>query len=70
MTERELKAAAVGIITYACLLQTGSPPPIDEEGMLEATAFLVDELLEQTLQICAEASLDDMELFEVEEDDS
>lgn len=69
MTDRELKAVAVGIITYCSICQTGEPPDFDEEEqMIETTAFLDNSILEMTLEICSAADLDDMELFEAEDE--
>ena len=68
MTDNELKAAAMGIITYVCIMQTGKPPEIDEDGQIvEASAILDNAILEQTLAICSAADVSSVELFE--EDD-
>jgi len=68
MTERELKAAAFGIITYCSICQTGEPPALDtDEQIIEAAAFLDNAILEATLEICASADLDGLELFEAEQ---
>lgn len=68
MTERELKAAAFGIITYCSICQTGEPPTLDtDEQIIEAAAFLDDNILELTLEICSSADLDGLEMFEAEE---
>jgi hypothetical protein len=65
MTERELSAAAVGIITYCSLCQTGEPPQIDsEEKIIEAAAFLDSKIFDTALQICSAADLDGLDLFE------
>lgn len=67
MTERELKAAAFGIITYCSICQTGEPPTLDsEEQIVETSAILNDDILELTLEICASADLDGLELLESE----
>ena len=69
MTERELKAAAFGIITYCSICQTGEPPALDtDEQIIEAAAFLDDNILELTLEICSGADLDGLEMFEAELD--
>ena len=63
MTERELKAAAVGIITYCSLCQTGQAPKLDEESqMIENAAFLDNNMFESALEICSVANLDGLEL--------
>lgn len=63
MTERELKAAAVGIITYCSLCQTGKAPKLDEESqMVENAAFLDNNMFEVALEICSVANLDGLEL--------
>ena len=67
MTDRELRAAAVGIITYCSMCQTGEPPNLDEEEqILEAAAYLDNEILDKALEICSYADLDGLELFEEE----
>ena len=70
MTERELKAAAVGIITYCSLCQTGEPPELDaEDQIMEASAYLDNEILDKALEICSYAYLDDIELSEMDDDE-
>lgn len=67
MTDRELRAAAVGIITYCSMCQTGEPPNLnEEEQILEAAAYLDNEILDKALEICSYADLDGLELFEEE----
>ena len=67
MTDRELRAAAVGIITYCSICQTGQPPDLDEENeIVEAAAMLDNATFEMALEICSMADLDGMELFESE----
>jgi hypothetical protein len=68
MNDRELQAAAVGIITYCSILQTGEPPKLDEENqIIETAAILENEILEATLEILSEAELDGLELYEAQE---
>lgn len=70
MTERELKAAAVGIITYCSLCQTGQAPELDEESqMVENAAFLDNNMFEAALEICSVANLDGLELSYVGEEE-
>lgn len=65
MTDRELRAAAVGIITYEHIRQHGEAPPLDtEEQIVEAAAELDNATFDMALQICSYASLDGLELFE------
>lgn len=67
MTDRELRAAAVGIITYCSMCQTGEPPNLnEEEQILEAAAYLDNEILDKALEICSYADLDGLELLEEE----
>lgn len=69
MTERELKAAAVGIITYCSLCQTGQAPELDTENqMIETAAFLDNNMFEVALEICSSANLDGLELSYVGEE--
>ena len=68
MTERELRAAAFGIITYCSICQTGEPPALNsEEQIVEAAAILNDNIMELTLEICSAANLDGLEMFEAEQ---
>lgn len=70
MTERELKAVAVGIITYCQIVQTKALPAYDEETQtLEGSAYLDSAALDKTLEICSNSILDDLELFEADDDD-
>ena len=68
MTDRELRAAAVGIITYCSMCQTGEPPNLnEEEQIVEAAAYLDNETFDKALEICFYADLDGLELFEEED---
>ena len=68
MTDRELKAAAVGIITYCHLIQTGEIPLLDDdEQIIETSAFLDNAILDKALEICSYADLDEVQLEEAEE---
>jgi hypothetical protein len=69
VTENELKAAAIGIIIYAQIIQTGEPPEIDPETLIvNAGAILDNAVLDTTLGLCNYISIDDLELAEVEPD--
>ena len=68
MNDRELKAAAVGIITYCYIMQTGKAPELDAENqMMEAGAFLDNAVFDKTLELCSYADMDSIEL--TQEDD-
>lgn len=68
MTERELKAAAVGIITYVHIMQTGEPPKMEDGTfVMETAAFLDNNAFDTTLGICTYANLDMVELLHIEE---
>lgn len=70
MTETELRAAAMGIITYVSIVQTGHPPDeVDEDGFIEVAACLNDIAFERALEICADADMSAAELFTESEDD-
>lgn len=69
LTDRELKVAAMAVITYNHIVQTGRPPIIGDDDVIEAEAFLDNEIFEQTLQICAAGDIDALELYEVEDDE-
>ena len=68
MNDRELKAAAVGIITYCYIMQTGEPPTLDVENqIIEAAAILDNSVFDKALEICSMANMDSIEL--TQEDD-
>lgn len=68
MNDRELKAAAVGIITYCYIMQTGEPPTMDVENQIvEAAAILDNSVFDKALEICSMANMDSIEL--TQEDD-
>lgn len=69
MTENELKAAAVGIITYCYMMQTGEPPTLDiDEQIVEAGAILDNAIFDKTLEICSFADMDSIELTQEDDD--
>lgn len=69
MSDRDLKLAAVAVITYAYIVQTGELPELDEDGnFIEVAAFLDENALEKTLELCSYANLDSLEvLWEADE---
>lgn len=67
--DHDLKVAAMAIITYMSIAQTGAAPEIGEDGVIEAAAFLEDEILEQTLEIISQSDIDKTEMFEAEDDE-
>jgi len=68
MTDNELKAAAVGIITYCYIEQTGHAPALDDESqIIEAEAYLNDAIFDKTLELCSLADMDSIELFREDE---
>ena len=68
MNDREVKAAAVGIITYCYIIQTGEPPTLDVENQIvEAAAILDNSVFDKALEICSMANMDSIEL--TQEDD-
>lgn len=69
ITDRELRVAAMAVITYNHIMQTGSPPIIGEDDVIEATAFLDNEVFEKTLEIVAYGDIDAMEMYEVFDED-
>lgn len=68
--DRDLKLAAMAIILYTAISENGEAPEVDDEGFIEAGAYLDDEALELTLQQLSEMSIDDCEMYEEPEDDS
>jgi hypothetical protein len=69
MTENEMKAACIGILTYCQIVQTREPPAYDDDGNIECAAVLDEEAMEKTLEILSMASTDEAELFSAEDDE-
>lgn len=69
MNDRELKAAATGIIIYNYIEEHGTTPEPDENGMVELIGSLSDEIMEKTLEYCSYLSPNIAELEWLEEDD-
>lgn len=64
MSDRDLKLAAIAVITYAYIVQTGHPPELDDDGIImEAAALLDDNAFEKTLELCSYADPDSVEVF-------
>ena len=69
MTDRELKAVAVGIITYCYIEQTGTVPCIDGNSqIMETSAVLDNAIFDKVLEICSMADMDSIELFQGEDE--
>lgn len=65
MNDRELQAAAMGIITYQYLLEADEIPNVDVGEILEVGAELDDQVLEATLQLLSCMDMDELEMFEL-----
>lgn len=65
MNDRELQAAAMGIITYQYLLDADELPDIDVGDIIEVGAELDDHVLEATLQLLSTMDMDELEMFEL-----
>lgn len=65
MNDRELQAAAMGIITYQYLLEADELPDIEVGDILEVGAELDDQVLEMTLQLLSAMDMDELEMFEL-----
>lgn len=65
MNDRELQAAAMGIITYQYLLDADELPDVDVGDILEIGAELDDHVLEATLQLLSTMDMDELEMFEL-----
>lgn len=53
MTDRELRAAATGIVVYNYIMEHGAPPEPNEDGFVEMVGCLSDEAMEQALEFCS-----------------
>lgn len=65
MNDRELQAAAMGIITYQYLLNCDELPAVDVGDIIEVGAELDDQALEATLQLLSTMDMDELEMFEL-----
>lgn len=65
MNDRELQAAAMGIITYQYLLNCDELPDVDVGDIIEVGAELDDQVLEATLQLLSTMDMDELEMFEL-----
>lgn len=69
MPDRELKAVAVGIITYCYIEQTGTVPYLDDDSqIMETSAVLDNTIFDKVLEICSMADMDSIELFQEDEE--
>lgn len=69
INDRDLRLAAMAIITYVGITQTGSPPKIGDDGIIEAGAYLDNEVFEQTLEIISMGDIDQIEMYEVDDEE-
>lgn len=69
ISDRDLRLAAMAIITYVGITQTGSPPQIGDDGIIEAGAYLDNEVFEQTLEIISMGDIDQIEMYEVDDEE-
>lgn len=70
MNDRELQAAAMGIITYQYLLNCDELPNVDVGDIIEVGAELDDHVLEATLQLLSTMDMDELEMFELPIEDN
>jgi len=62
MTDRELRAAATGIIVYNYIIQNGVPPSPDEEDTVELRGTINDAAMEMALRFCSTMNPDATEV--------
>lgn len=67
MTDRELQAVSIGIITYIYIIENGHLPEWGDNGGIEVGAELIDEAFEATLEMCSMMDMDQLELFTLED---
>lgn len=65
MNDRELQAAAMGIITYQYLLDCDELPDLNVGDIFEVGAELDDQVLEATLRLLSTMDMDELEMFEL-----
>lgn len=71
MTDRELRAAATGIIIYNYILENGSLPEPGEDGLVEMVGALSDEAMEMALEFCSciSPNITELEWFDGDDDE-
>lgn len=69
MTDRELRAAATGIMVYNYIIQNGCPPGPTDEGVVELRGSLNDAAMEMALHVCSSMNPDDTEVYFYSDDD-
>lgn len=72
MTDRELRAAATGIVVYNYIIQNGVPPMPDDGDVVELRGTINDSAMEMALHFCSTINPDstDVMWYEDEDDDS
>lgn len=63
MTERDLRAAATGIIVYEHIRNAGIPPSPQDGGPVEMRGMINDNAMEAALTFCSHTNPDETELF-------
>ena len=63
MTERELRAAATGIIVYEHIRNAGIPPSPTDGGPVEMRGIINDNAMEAALNFCSHINPNETELF-------
>lgn len=69
MTDRELRAAATGIMIYNYIIQSGVPPVPDDCGAVELRGYVNDGAMELAMHYCSTINPDESELVWYEDDD-
>lgn len=65
MSDRELQAATMGIITYQYLLDCDELPDVNVGDIFEVVADLDDHVLEATLRLLSTLDMDELEMFKL-----
>jgi len=69
LTEREMRVAAMAIMTYCYISQTDTTPDLSEDGHIEIGVVLDSECFEKALALLSEMSVEDADLWAEEVDD-
>ena len=69
LTERDLRVAAMAIMTYCYIAQTDTTPDLTEDGRIEIGVVLDSDCFEKALALLSEMSIEDADLWAEEIDD-
>ena len=69
MTDRELRAAATGIVVYNYIVQNGCPPSTSEGDSVELRGSINDIAMETAMRVCSTMNPDSTDILFYEDDE-